>query len=88
MASEAKSYRFVDTGTGPEFFISGLHEVQVMGSVARFVFYVLKPGPNGEQFADSPLTFIMPVDAIGPEIALILSRLPDLNIPAKQLALN
>jgi hypothetical protein len=80
MAMEVK-YRFVDNGSAPEFFTSGLHDVEIMGSVARFVFYVLKPGNDGQTLAEPPFTFIVPTDAIGPGVALTIKRCSGLLLP-------
>lgn len=66
-------YRFVDLGNAPEFFASGLHNIEVMGPVARFVLYTLRQ-QGGELIGEPPLSVIMPIDAIGPWIALTLQR--------------
>lgn len=81
MRGEGKDYRFVDTGNAPEYFASGLHDVEIMGGVARFVLYVLRPAASG-LLAEAPFTCIMPVEAIGPGIALVMRRCPGLIIPA------
>lgn len=67
--------RFMDTGTSPEFFASGLHSIEVMGPVVRFVLYVEKRLSSGEIVREPPFTCIMPADAVGPAIALTLRSL-------------
>lgn len=81
MPGEGRGYRFVDVGNAPEYFANGLHDLEMMGSVARFVLYVLKPGPNGQMFAEAPFTCVMPIEAIGPGIALVVRKCPTLIIP-------
>lgn len=66
-------YRFIDTGNAPEFFASGLHDVELMGPVARFVLYVLRQHDD-KLIGEPPLSVIMPIEAIGPGIALTLQR--------------
>lgn len=74
---------FVDPGNAPEFFANGLHSVEVMGAVSRFVLFVVRSLPDGRKVHEPPFTCIMPNDAIGPAIALTLQTLPSgLIVPA------
>lgn len=65
---------FIDNGTAPEFFANGLHEVEVMGPVCRFILYALRRTANG-QIKEPVFTCIMPVEAVGPAIQLTIRRL-------------
>lgn len=69
------SIALLDTGTTPEFFANGVHDVEVMGSVCRFVLYLIKRAADGTQYREATLTVIMPSDAIGPGIALTIERI-------------
>lgn len=67
------TYRFVDTGPAPEFFASGLHDVELIGSVARLLLYTLRHA--GEELIGEPaLSVIIPVEALGPGVALTVQR--------------
>lgn len=74
MGSLLKEPAFLDFGVAPELFASGLHDVEIMGSVCRFVMYVER-NHNGEVTRQAPFTCIMPLDAIGPAIGLVIRRL-------------
>jgi hypothetical protein len=65
---------FVDAGNAPEFFANGLHDVEVIGSVSRFVLFVVKRSPAGVLYREPSFTCIMPNDGIGPAIALTLRK--------------
>lgn len=79
--------RFIDLGTAPEFFANGLFDVEVMGSVSRFVLYVERKADDGTTIRVPPFTCIMPNDAIGPAIALTIKRLGSgLIVPAVSFA--
>jgi len=67
---------FIDPGNAPEFFANGLHRVEVMGAVTRFVLFIVKRTPAGREILEPPFTCIMPNEAIGPAIALIIKALP------------
>lgn len=74
---------FVDPGTAPEYFADGLHHVELKGSNARFVLFVDRQKSNGDMVREPPFTCIIPVEAIGPAIALTLRTLPSgLVVPA------
>lgn len=81
MLGDTKNYRFIDTGNAPEFFTSGLHQIQIMGQVARLVFYTLRP-TEGELLAEPTLSFVVPMQAVGPLISLLLRTCPETVVPA------
>lgn len=62
--------KFIDSGTAPEIFASGLHRVEHMGPVTRFVLFVQR----GEVL-EPAVTIVMPTEAIGPGIELTLRTL-------------
>lgn len=64
--------RFIESGTAPEFFVTGLHNVEVMGTNCRFVLYVERRLEDGQIIREAPFTCIMPIDAVAPAIALTL----------------
>lgn len=66
----------IDIGNAPEYFASGLHCVEVLGPVSRFVLFVVKKLPDGTEYRECPFTCILPNDAIGPAIGLTLQTLP------------
>lgn len=86
--------RFTDPGNAPEFFACGLHSVEVMGTVCRFVLYVDRRTVEGEIIREPPFTCIMPLDNVGPSIALVLRTLgariviPIVGCAAKELLLH
>lgn len=65
----------VDNGTAPEYFANGLHDVEVMGSVCRFVLYKMKRIADGSFVKEAEVTVIMPCESVGPGILLTLQRL-------------
>lgn len=65
---------FIDTGNAPELFADGLHDVQVIGSVSRFVLFVFRQTPGGVWFKEPAFTCRMPNEAIGPAIGLTLRK--------------
>lgn len=65
---------FIDTGNVPEFFANGLHDIEVMGPVSRFVLFVIRKTPGGVMFREPAFTCVMPNDAIGPAIALTVKK--------------
>lgn len=75
MESYGPEVPFVDNGSAPEFFANGLHDVDVMGSVCRFVLYKIKRAADGTFVREAELTVIMPCEAVGPGIMLTLQRL-------------
>ena|SRR6185369_1789974 len=76
MQSEAarKDFEFIDNGNAPEFFANGLHEVEVMGSVSRFVLFVLKRSAGGVFYREPCLTWVLPNEAIAPAVMLTVER--------------
>lgn len=66
--------KFVDNGSAPEFFTSGLHDIEVMGSVTRFIFYLLKRASDGTFFREPTFSYIIPNECIGPAIALAIRK--------------
>lgn len=67
--------KFVDPGTAPEFFAHGIHDVEVTGSVSRFILFVFRKTPKGVLYREPALTFVMPNETIGPGLALTVERL-------------
>lgn len=65
---------FIDTGNAPEFFANGLHDIEVMGPVSRFVLFVTKRSAGGVLYREPCFTCIMPNEAIGPAIALTVRK--------------
>lgn len=75
--------QFIDNGTMPEFFVSGLQEVEVMGAVSRFALFVLRRTPRGVLYREACFSFVMPNQAVGPAIALaVLKTQGAVDIPA------
>lgn len=85
---------FIDNGNSPEYFASGLHSVEAMGPVVRFVLFVEKRMSTGEIVREPPFTCILPTEAIGAAIALTLRTLgarivvPAIGAVARELALH
>lgn len=75
MGDNQTEIEFIDNGNAPEFFANGLHDVEVMGPVSRFVLRVLRRTPAGVLYYEPPLTCIMPNEDIAPAIALTLRKL-------------
>lgn len=65
---------FLDTASVPEFFINGLHDVHNLGSVSRFVWFLLRTGPNGEHIREAALSTIIPNDMITQLLILAARR--------------
>lgn len=80
--SDDKTPEYFSNMSAPELFASGLQEVEVMGPNARFILYIDRR--NGSTpFRETALSFIVPVEAVAPGIALTLRRLPSgVLIPA------
>lgn len=78
---------FIDNGSAPEFFTNGLHDIEIMGPVSRFVLFVVKRTPGGLLFREPCFTCIMPNEAIGPAIAMTVTKLgAAIAIPAAAAA--
>ena len=65
---------FVDNGNAPEFFANELHEIDVMGSVCRFVHAVYRRTPGGLLYKEPVFTCVMPISQVGAAINLIIER--------------
>lgn len=76
---------FIDTGQAPEYFATGLYDVNVMQhGLCRFVLYVEKVLSGGERIWEPPCTVVMPSGAIGAGIALTMQKLglrPEIRLP-------
>lgn len=72
---EVRNAEFIDNGTAPEFFANGLQSVEVMGPVCRFILYVERRSMDGDIIREPPFTCIMPIESVGPAIALTLRTL-------------
>lgn len=64
---------FIDNGNAPDFFCNGLQSVLVMGSVTRFIHYVIRSTPGGVLYRETCFTCIMPNEAIAPAVTLALT---------------
>lgn len=74
MQASDRTAEFVDNGNAPEFFANGLHDVEVMGPVSRFVLFVVRRTPGGVLYREPSFTCVMPNEAIGPAIALTIKK--------------
>lgn len=82
MDAQIDTLDFIDNGNAPEFFANGLHDVEVMGPVCRFILFALRRTPDG--YVKEPVfTCVMPTEAVGPGIKLTMQRLASgLIVPA------
>lgn len=81
MAAAINDPPFLDFGNAAELYASGLHEVEVHGSVVRFVMYVERHH-NGENVRIPVFTCTVPLDAVAPAIGLTIRRLgPSVLLP-------
>lgn len=74
MATVIKEPPFLDFGNAAELFANGLHDIEVHGSMARFVLYGDR-FHNGERVRVPVFAISMPLDVIGDAIALTLRKL-------------
>jgi hypothetical protein len=72
--AEASAAEFVDNGSAPEFFVHGLHDVDVFGSTSRAAFFNFKRTPQGILYRDASLFMMIPTDAVTPGAVLALKR--------------
>lgn len=76
---------FIDAGQAPEYFASGLYDVNVMPhGICRFVLYIERTLSDGSKIWEPPCTVIMPSGAIGAGIALTMQKLglgPEIRFP-------
>lgn len=87
MSDQQKDIEFIDNGTAPEFFANGLHSVEVMGPVCRFVLFVTRRSCGGIRYQEPVFTCILPTEAVGPAVALTLRTLgPGIVVPAISVA--
>lgn len=66
--------RFFDNTNAPEHFAHGLQSVEVMGPNVRFTLYTTRRDDQG-QYRETIFTCIMPLDQVGPAIALTLKTI-------------
>lgn len=85
--------QFIDHGNAPEYFACGLHSVETLGPVCRFVLYIERQMPNGQMAREVPFTCVMPIEAVGSAIALTLRTLgsriamPAMNVVTRAISL-
>lgn len=83
--------KFIDPGTAPEFFAHGLHDVEVTGSVSRFILFVFRKTPAGILYREPAFTCIMPNETIGDAVAMTMRKLgtaivvPAIAVAAREL---
>jgi hypothetical protein len=76
---------FVDVGNAPEVLAKGAHEVQIMGSISRIVFYTERRSAQGETFHEPPVSVVVPRDALP---GLVLMIVETLDCPAAERLLT
>lgn len=62
---------FIDNGNCQEFFVSGLQDVEVMGSVSRLIWYVLRRSPGGAIYREACFSCIIPNEVITQALAIM-----------------
>lgn len=72
--SEA-GYRFVENPNALELVCHHLHDVQIVGGLARFVPVLIKQARNGP-IGMPPLYISLPIQAVEPALMLTWSKLP------------
>lgn len=70
-----KDIPYINTGTAPEFFVSGLHDVEIMGVVVRFTLYTVRHTIDGDAFKSPVFSCVMPLEEVAPAIALTVRKI-------------
>lgn len=68
-------YRFIENPQALEVTGHHLHDVEVVGGLARFTLVVLKTR-RGEPLAEHVATVVLPTQAVEPALILTWSKLP------------
>src|SRR5262249_1592219 len=74
MELEGDAIKFIDNGAAPEFFADGLQDVQVIGCTCRFLLFQYRRSEGGVWIKEPVFLARLPIDAVGPAIALTLRQ--------------
>lgn len=74
MASLIKEPQFLDFGNAPELFAHGLHDLEIHGSVVRFILFMDRMH-QGENVRVPVYNVSLPLEAVAPAIAMTIRRI-------------